>query len=141
MRGSGNSSTCSTPIPFLKKGDNVIAIHVINATKGSSDLSIDAVLLVPPPPAPTPSPTPGKRILSLPQMHHRKFGRLPPPEATYLKPTLSDHGKDNGSRRSSDGSITLSGGGPGGNISQPIFHCPTRNYSRIPINRSSPILF
>ena len=49
------------PDSFLKKGDNVIAIHVINATKGSSDLSIDAVLLVPPPPAPTPSPTPGKR--------------------------------------------------------------------------------
>ena len=49
------------PGSFLKKGDNVIAVHVINATLGSSDLSIDAVLLVSPPPAPTPSPTPGKR--------------------------------------------------------------------------------
>jgi hypothetical protein len=49
------------PGSFLKKGDNVIAVHVINATLGSSDLSIDVVLLVPPPPPPTPSPTPGKR--------------------------------------------------------------------------------
>ena len=49
------------PGSFLKKGDNVIAIHVINATLGSSDLSIDAVLVVPPPPPPTASPTPGKR--------------------------------------------------------------------------------
>ena len=48
------------PGSFLKKGVNVIAVHVINATLGSSDLSIDAVLLVPPPPTPTPSPTPGK---------------------------------------------------------------------------------
>lgn len=49
------------PGSLLKKGNNVIAIHVINATLGSSDLSIDAVLLVPPPPSAAPSPTPGKR--------------------------------------------------------------------------------
>ena len=49
------------PGSFLKKGDNVIAIHVINATLGSSDLSIDAVLLVPPRPPAAASPTPGSR--------------------------------------------------------------------------------
>ena len=49
------------PGSFLKKGDNVIAIHVINATLGSSDLSIDAVLLVPPRPPEAASPTPGSR--------------------------------------------------------------------------------
>ncbi|MDP7049104.1 MAG: lamin tail domain-containing protein [Verrucomicrobiota bacterium] len=49
------------PGSFLKKGDNVIAIHVINATLGSSDLSIDAVLLVPPRPPAAASPTPGRR--------------------------------------------------------------------------------
>ena len=49
------------PGSFLEKGDNVVAIHVINATLGSSDLSIDAVLLVPPRPPTTASPTPGKR--------------------------------------------------------------------------------
>lgn len=49
------------PGSFLKKGDNVIAIHVINATLGSSDLSIDAVLLVPPKTSATGSPTPGSR--------------------------------------------------------------------------------
>ena len=49
------------PGSFLEKGDNVIAIHVINATLGSSDLSIDAVLLVPPRPPAAASPTPGER--------------------------------------------------------------------------------
>ncbi len=57
---------------FLKKGDNVIAIHVINATQGSSDLSIDAVLLVPPRPPTTASPTPGER--------NSVFATNPPPQ-------------------------------------------------------------